>query len=213
MSDSRWSRLLPVSGILFVVGVIVATLVAGDPPELDAPGQQLVDFYSDKTDQQFAAAVIQAWASVLLVVFAVSVRLRLDSTPGGLGWPGALTMAGGVVTAAGGLVDSVIRAALGDAGEDGQAQVLQTLQYLGEFTFFPLAGGIALLMFGLASGILRTAYLPRPLGYVVMTGAVLTLSPLFFIGLPIAALTVIATSIALAKGPRAPTIAGTTPAG
>lgn len=203
----------PISGVIFIVGFMAAMFIAGDPPDVDAPRQELVDFYSDKSGQLFASAVIQAWAAVLLVVFAVSVRLRLDAIPGGLGWPGALTMAGGVVAAAGTLVDSIVRGALGQAGDDGQAQVVQTLQYVSEFTFFPFAGGIALLMFGLGSGILRTAYLPRPLGYVAVAGGALSLSPLFFIGLPIAALTVLATSIVLAKRPEAPATAGTTPDG
>lgn len=211
MRDGRGSRLAPVSGVAFVAGVVAAMLIAGDPPDVDAPARELVDFYSDKTDQMLASAVIQAWAAVLLVIFAVSVRLRLDSMPGGQGWPGALTMAGGVATAVGALVDSVVRGALAQAGDDGQAQVVQTLHYVSDFTFFPLAGGIALLMFGLASGILRTAYVPRPLGYVVIAGGVLSLSPLFFIGLPIAVLTVLATSIVLAKGPEAFAGPGTGP--
>lgn len=200
MNDGRWTHLAPLGGIAFVVGVIVAAVVVGDPPDSDAPARELVDFYADREGRLFGAAVLQTWAAVLLVLFAASVRMRLQARGPEGNWPGLLTMAGGVVLATGTLVDSIVRGALAEAGDDAQAQVLQTLHYVGEFTFFPLAGGVALLAFGLGSGILRTGYLPRPLGWVAIAGGALTLSPVFFVGLAIGAVAVVATAIALLTG-------------
>jgi hypothetical protein len=118
---------------------------------------------------------------------------------------GALTMGGAVLAAAGVAVDAIVGGGVAEAADDGAEQVVQTLHYVSEMTFFPIASGIALLMFGLGAAILSSAYLPRPLGYVAIVGGILTLSPAFFVGLPIAALILLASSVVLARpAPAAP---------
>ena len=69
-------RLLPLSGIVFVVVLVVAVVVlAGDHPESDGSAAAVSAFYADQVGRQIIAAFVLAAAAPFVVFFASSRSL------------------------------------------------------------------------------------------------------------------------------------------
>src|SRR4051794_17914446 len=81
-------RLAPLTGIVFVVLLILAfVVVEGETPDIDDSAQKITSFYHDDQGKHIAAIILVGLSTVFLAVFAVSLREFLRA-PGGSGfWP------------------------------------------------------------------------------------------------------------------------------
>lgn len=206
----RWG---PLTGIAFLALFIGAFIVAGDPPDFDAPPDEVASFYSENDGEVVAGSILFALAAVFLLFFAGSVRATLRPAEGGSGFLSAVAFGGGIVATTGFLILAGLGFSLADVGDDVEVDpvALQALNVLNEDLFFPAAGGV--LTFLVASGIaiLRTGVLPAWLGVVALLSGVLAMSPLFFIAGPLAGLWIVIVSFLLATRDEAPAATGAPP--
>ena len=91
-----WERLWRMSGINFVVFFIIAYLIYPNQPQLGAPADALVAFYSGDRTRILIAAVFSGLAVLNLMWFAAALRATLADA--GLdGWGAAATAASALV--------------------------------------------------------------------------------------------------------------------
>ena len=185
MVNSRWERLAPLTGVAFVVLLLLGLLVAPESPDFMAPSQEIADYYGDEASTIINIDAILLTAGVLLLWFFGSLRTALRRGEVGDGRLSALALAGGTAATALYLASMAadLAAAL-RADEDGRIdpQVAQTLFDLMSLLLggaVPIALAVALAATALAA--LRTRVLPAWLGWASAVIAVgLAIAPISF---------------------------------
>ena len=134
---SRWDRLAPLSGVLYVVLAIAGTLLIGNFSFL-APAEEIKAFYEDNSSRIEAGIYVSTPAVFFFFWFVGVVRDRLRAAEGGAGQLSGIAFGGGV--AAGALMlaaYSVNGAGAARGGEDLGigADVAAGLYDLGAFLF------------------------------------------------------------------------------
>ena len=66
-------RLLPLSGVVFLVLAIVGFMIAGDTPRSDASADKVAAFYADNYSNGIAASYVLAWAAPFVVLFGIVI--------------------------------------------------------------------------------------------------------------------------------------------
>ena len=199
----------PLTGILFVVLVIVAFLVSGETPATDDSPREIVDFYLDNDDSQAAASAVLALGCVALVFFLGTLRRALRAAAGDDGGLSTVVLLGGVVIAVGASIFAGIGFTLGDAADELPPSAILTLNALNSDLFFTVAVGTAVFNLALALAVLRHGGLPRPLGWVALVIGIAGLTPLGFFSFLATGIVIVWTSVALMMKPE--TGAGSTP--
>ena len=193
----------PLTGILFVVLVIVAFAVGGETPDVDDSARKVVDFYVDNDSQQQIASGLLALGCVALLFFLGSLRTALRAAAGDEGGLSTVVLVGGVMIAVGVSIFAGIGFTLGDAADDLPASATMALNALNSDLFFPVAVGTAVFNLGLALAILRHGGLPRPLGWLALLVGIAGLTPAGFFAFIATGIVVVWASIALAMQARA----------
>src|SRR4051812_2776808 len=113
MLSGSWARYAPLSGLLFVVLVVVSIVVSGfDSTSTDDSTQEVVDFWSENDGQQIAGAIIGAIAMVPFLWFLGVLRSALGLAEGKTGRLSATAYAGGIVLVGFALVNSALQFAV-----------------------------------------------------------------------------------------------------
>jgi hypothetical protein len=120
-----------------------------------------------------------------------------------------VAFAGAVIMATGGAIDGTISFALAEAADDVPPESVQALQALWDNDFLPLAVGALLLLLASGLAIARHGVLPKWLGWIAILLAVLSITPLGFIGFMGGALWIAIVSVLLALRLRRESGAGT----
>jgi hypothetical protein len=188
----------PLTGILFVVLVIVAFAVGGETPDVNDSARKVVDFYVDNDSQQQIAAGLLALGCVALLFFLGSLRTALRAAAGDEGGLSTVVLVGGVMIAVGVSIFAGIGFTLGDAADDLPASATMALNALNSDLFFPLAVGTAVFNLGLALAVLRHGGLPRPLAWLALVVGIAGLTPAGFFAFIATGIVVVWASIALA---------------
>lgn len=176
MSD-RWSRMAPLTGVLFAVLALVAVFSNNsEPPKASASAARVVAYYSAHRTKIETSGILFALAFLVVVLFAGTLRsyLRRNQASEGLS---AMVLAGGVLMAVGALSVSGIEYGLAHNLGHFSPEAAKTLNFVGSELFLPvLAGGF---VFGVCAGlaILRGAELPAWLGWVAIVIGIATLVP------------------------------------
>lgn len=199
----------PLTGILFVVLVIVAFLVSGETPATDDSPREIVDFYLDNDDSQAAGSAVLALGCVALVFFLGTLRRALRAAAGDDGGLSTVVLLGGVVLAVGASIFAGIGFTLGDAADELPPSAILTLNALNSDMFFTVAVGTAVFNLALALAVLRHGGLPRPLGWVALVIGIAGLTPLGFFSFLATGIVIVWVSVALMMKPE--TGAGSTP--
>ena len=199
----------PLTGILFVVLVIVAFLVSGETPATDDSPREIVDFYLDNDDSQAAASAVLALGCVALIFFLGTLRRSLRAAAGDDGGLSTVVLLGGVVIAVGASIFAGIGFTLGDAADELPPSAILTLNALNSDMFFTVAVGTAVFNLALALAVLRHGGLPRPLGWVALVIGIAGLTPLGFFSFLATGIVIVWASVALMMKPE--TGAGSTP--
>ena len=199
--------LAPLTGLVFIVLVIVGFIVQGEPPEASDDLQDIVSFYKDDKDSIEAGVFILALGTVFFVFFANYLRTVFRETS-----LSATILVGAAIFAVAGGIDGMILVGTAEAIDDLEPASVQTLQALWDNDFVPFAIGITVFLVSIGVCILRTAVLPHWLGWIVLVLALLSVTPIGFIAFPGSGLLVLVLSIWLALKERSATAPPTAPA-
>lgn len=165
-------RLLPLSGVVFLVLAIAGFMIAGDTPRSDASAEKVAAFYADNYSNGIAASYVLAWAAPFVVLFGIVLgttfwRSRSEGIPV---FP-IVAISGAAISAAGFLAASALHFAVSEGAKHGySAQTLQGLSGLDQDAQVIFTGGLGILLLG-AAGVL--AYREGIYGWLGWTGLVL----------------------------------------
>ncbi len=194
-------KLMPLAGILAVVMVLGSFLVAGDPPDVDAPVGEVVEFYADSDSEQQFSALMLIWGAILFMLFATSLRSALRRAESDSGGVSALSYAGAIIFAVGLTLFAAIAFALGDAAANIEPAAVQTLHVMNEDFFFPAAAGVGTFLLGTGIALVKTAVMPKWLGWIAIGFGLLAFTPVGFVSLAVLGLLVIVLAVMLAMRP------------
>jgi hypothetical protein len=190
----RKDLLLPLTGVAFIVLAIVGFIVGGEPPDADEPVQEIVDFYVDDRDSIFVGVYLLALAMVFFIFFANHLRTVFHGTRAS-----ATILVGAAIFAGGGAIDGTLLIAMAEAADNEvPPESIQTLQAFWDNDYLPFAIGITVFLISIGVSILRTAVLPRWLGWVTLAVALVSVIPLVgFFAFPLTGLLILVLSIGL----------------
>jgi predicted anti-sigma-YlaC factor YlaD len=194
-------RLLPLSGVVFVVLALLGVVVlGGDTPESTAPGAEVLSFYDDEAGRQAIGTFVLAASVPFLVFFAVSLANAVAPADAGRrpGWDRVL-VAGSGVAAALILVTAFVHFALADGGDNGVSpEAMQALNLLDGNTWVAFNAGLGVMMLGAAGSLLPRARNYRWLGWAALVlGVALFIPYADFIALILTLVWIIVTSVIL----------------
>jgi hypothetical protein len=194
---------VPLTGVAFVVVLIIGFLVGGEPPDVKNPPQEIVDHYVDNKDSVQFGVLFELIAAGLLLFFVGYLRKVLRAAPGEGGMLPAVALAGATVMAVGAAFDAAISFSLAEAADDIEPTSVQALQALWDNDWPPIALGAAVLL--LASGLSIALYgsLPRWLGWVAVLLGVVGFTPIGFVAFLGGGLWILVVSVMLTVRARA----------
>jgi hypothetical protein len=200
------SRVGPVAGILAVLLTIVSVvLTSGDMPDFIDEVDQIAAYYEDDPGKLITGYVIDALGTILLLVFAAALYVRLGGVPRGTLPPAAF--GGAIAMAAMFMVYDAINIALAfRADEDGAIPADSAALF---HDFSNIAIGVGATMFAAvfvacaAWSALGSGVLPRWLCYVSFPLALgLLIAPISWAFLPILLLWVLVVSVLMWMQPQ-----------
>ncbi len=185
MSDRRWERLAPLTGILAVALWVISALITEGTATTDADTpQQMLAAYRDDTDAILSASFLFMVGCAFFLWFLGSLRAALYRAEGDVGRVTAIAFAGGISTA----VCLMLTRGPDMAGaineDDLTAEVAQGLNVIDEAFF--VGAQVSAIVLVLATGLVavRTGVLPRWLGFVSFVLALwLVIGPIGWLGL------------------------------
>src|SRR4051794_20914571 len=100
----RSARLGPLSGIVFVVLVVVGFIpVGGETPDVNDSANKITSFWADHHDKEVVAALLVGLGAIFLAIFVASLRDRIRDRAESDLWSN-LILIGGTVSVGGFLV-------------------------------------------------------------------------------------------------------------
>lgn len=199
MAGTRTERIAPLSGVVFVVLVVVAGLLVnkGDLP----PAEELQAFFTEEATRIRVAGYLGVLSAVFLIWFAGSVRHSLRPAEGDTGRLSAVAFGGG---AAGGglvaLVFSILAAGGNRGGVDGEIGIdaaTFTYDLYGSVFGVALPVTLAALIGAAAVVAFRTRTWPTWLAWTSAILAVGSISPVSYIFIGLDVLWILIVSILL----------------
>lgn len=196
-----WSRLGALGGV-YAVLFVIAYFLLGEPGAGTA-GAAVVKYYHDHETTEMVGVFAVAFAVVALTFFLASLRRTLSGTDEGRFLVNVITV-GGAVYAAGLMMMTALTVALVDAAKNSMPATAQTLNVLSSDMWLPVVVGLALLGLGTGVTALRSAALPKWLGWVSVAFGVLALAgPAGAIAFLVAPAWALLTGIVIMRSPRA----------
>lgn len=176
MTD-RWSKLAPLTGVLFAVLVVSAVFSNGsETPKATAGVGKVVAYYATHRSEVETSNILFALAFLVLVLFAGALRSYLRRTPAAEGL-GALVLAGGILMAGAAIMGTGLEYGLAHNLHHLSPQEARTLNFLSQELFLPVLAGAFVLAICSGLAILRGAALPKWLGWVAIVLGIVVLVP------------------------------------
>jgi hypothetical protein len=195
--DAR--RLLPLSGLVFVVLALVAVVgLGGDTPESNAPGTEVASFYDENQVQQAIGAFVFVASIPFLVFFAASIATAVRGAGARGVWEYVL-VGGSVLTGATlAILSGVIFAKTDGATNDASPEALQALNLIDGNGWVAFNGGFGVMMLGAAGCLISRAGSYRWLGWIALVLGVALFIPFAdFIALLLTLIWIVVVSIML----------------
>jgi hypothetical protein len=189
-------RLAPLTGIVFVVLLVLAFIVVeGDTPGIDDSAQKITSFYHDDQGKHIAAVILVGLSTVFLAVFVVSLREFLK-VGGGAFWPN-VALVGGTVAIAGFLVAAGIHLALIEGGDKNiSPDAMVAINAIDADDFFGFATPLGIMMLGAGGATLKAgAGLPRWMGWAAIVLFVVFFTPVGFAAFGLSGIWIIIASV------------------
>jgi len=178
--DKGW--LVPLTGVVFLVVVIVGFTVSGEPPDpKDDSAQKIVDFYVDNKSSLMAGTYLEGLAAALLVFFGAYLREALRVVAGGKDFLSTAAFAGLLLIAVGFAVDGSINLTLAETADDIDPAGVQALTALFHNDFVPFAVGSVVFLVAMGISVLQHGALPKWIGWIAILLAVIGLTPIGFV--------------------------------
>jgi hypothetical protein len=194
-------KLLPLSGVVFVVVLVLGVLVfGGDTPDSNASGGKVLSYYDAHQTGQAVSAFVLAAIVFFLVCFAITLATAL--------WPAdaerrpvweILLIAGSTLTGAVLLLEAAVHFALTDgANNDASASALQALNLIDGDMWVAFNAGLGVMMIGAAGSLIPRAGTYRRLGWAaLLLGIVLFVPYVDFLGLLLTLVWIVVVSVML----------------
>jgi hypothetical protein len=170
-------RFAPLTGLAFVILVIVAVIVGGETPDADDSLAKVVNYWNDNKDQAIVSAIIAGISAAFLLWFAGVLRAVLAAAEGPPARLANTAFGGAVVATVGWLLLIGFTFVAADTAGDVAPQVTQTMSVLQADFFFPIAVGFAVLLLASGLAIVRAGVLPSWLGWSALVLGVACLTP------------------------------------
>ena len=201
MAVNRW---LPLSGLLFVVLVLVAVVgLAGDTPGSDATAAELASFYDEEEVRQAIGAFVWAASIPFLVFFAVCVARRFPDVQ--QVWQQVL-VGGSVLTGAIVAILSAAHFAMVDGANNDVSAGLQALSLIGANGWVAFNAGFGVMMLGAAGCLIPRLRSYRWLGWIALVLGIALFIPFAdFIALILTLVWIIVVSVMLFRDTDAAT--------
>ncbi len=197
MQRDTLERLAPLTGVVFFGLILALFILSGSQPDVKDSTTKIVSFWHDHKTKEQVAAVLGGLAVLFFLWFAGSLRASLRELEGSRGRLSAIAFAGAIVYAAGGAVASMIQFTVADAVDHVPPTVTQTLSALNNDDFLPFVAGGAVMLLATAVVTLRHGGLPKWLAWVAILLAVVSFTPVGFVGFLGTLIWVLVVSIAL----------------
>jgi hypothetical protein len=211
MSQRSWQRWAPMSGVAFVVLVVVGFVVAGNSPDTDASNAKITAFLARHSTQHrnIASFFVLMAAMLALIWFYAVVRSRLAQAEGGDGRRGSLAFGAGVastvflVIAISLFICTVVTA--NDTSkfpvDPGLYRLTQDLGYL-----FWISSAVvgALAIWATAAVVMGTRALPRWYAWFSIVAGIISLASFLFFPTFVYWLWILVTAILLTVRPATP---------
>ena len=199
------TRLVPLSGIAFVVLVVVLVVgVGGSTPGTDASASELAAYYSDHAVREGIGSFMLAASAPLLLFFGIGLATAIGTRPaGGLTAWGYVLLAGTILVAGAVLLTAAVHFALANGGdEEISPTALEALNSLDGNTWMAFNPAFGVMMLG-AAGVLISARVLTWLGWIALVIGIAAFIPIAdFFALLATLLWILVAGIALAR--RAP---------
>ena len=194
---SRWERLAPLTGVVFVVLAIVSIILSGSTPDSTDTTTGVVGFWQAHDSREATSGIVGAVAIIFFLWFLASLRTTLGRNGGQSERIATTVFAGFLVFAVGLLALLSFQFAAADVADNSGVapEVVGTLSVLQSDFFFPLSVGLITGFLATAIAILRYGAFPRWLAYFAILTAVLFFTPGFFIGIILAGIWVLVASV------------------
>ena len=179
MNDRAW--LAPLTGLAFFVVTLIVFTAFGEPPDADAPAQEIVDFYADNKDAQMVGGLLEGIAGTLFVFFGAVLHRHLRAVEGERYVLANVALAGTVIFATGLAIDATITFTLAETASDIEASAVQALTALWHNDFVPFAVGMQIFLLGAGIAIARYGVVPKWIGWLAILLAILALTPIGFV--------------------------------
>jgi hypothetical protein len=188
-TTSWFERGAPISGIVFVVLMVVGSMLVGDVPAPDAPAREIATYLSDSGTHTRNIVGAYLWVIGALAFLGFLVRLRNDirKAEGGAGSLSTLAFGAGVAFAAVWMVSAAAYAALPYAIELRDAPIIdlelvRVLPATGRLALL-LGGGFSAIVVILAAvgAIFRTGVFPRWLAWLGIVASIVLLFDVVYV--------------------------------
>lgn len=213
--NGRNSRewLVPLTGIVFFVLLVISFIVAGEPKDATHPPEEIANWYLDNKDSAEIGAFIGTVAGAVLIFFAAYLRKVLSAAEGEPSMLPMLALIGLSIVAVGGAIDSMLMFATAERADDIPATSVQTIQAIWDNDFLPLFLGVLVFNWAVGISVLRSGALPKWMGWAAIVFGVISLAgPIGFFGALGAALWILVASILLSLRARRPVAPAPSPA-
>jgi hypothetical protein len=213
--NGRNSRewLVPLTGVVFFVLLVISFIVAGEPKDATHPPQEIANWYLDNKDSAEIGAFIGTVAGAVLIFFAAYLRKVLSAAEGEPSMLPMLALIGLSIVAVGGAIDNMLVFATAERADDIPATSVQTIQAIWDNDFLPLFLGVLVFNWAVGISVLRSGALPKWMGWAAIVFGVISLAgPIGFFGALGAALWILVASILLSLRARRPVASAPSPA-
>lgn len=191
------ARLVPLSGIAFVLTMVGVIAMEGDELSEGATSQEVLAYWADRSDSRLILTTLAAFAATFLIVFTASLRGALRSREHAEASASAVAFGGGVVAACGLVISAMVSLSAARAGSDGSAEAVVPLDHLAQSTWVPVTAGLAVMMLAAGLGAIRSGALPKVVAWTAILLGLLLLTPAGLLGFLLSPLWIIAVSIIL----------------
>jgi hypothetical protein len=180
LTQQRWPAVAPLTGVAFVIIVVIAFIVGGETPDIDDSPQKVLSFYNDNDTEQMFGSFLLALGTVFLFFFLGVLRTVLRAAEGAVGRLSAVAFGGGLVLGVGILSFAGFTFALADAADHLTPDAAQALNALNSDFFFPVAAGLATLLIATGISALRSRVLPAWLAWIAVVLGIAAITPVGF---------------------------------
>ena len=191
------ARLVPLSGIAFVLTMVGIIAMEGDELPEGATAQEVLAHWADRADSRLMLTTLAAFAAMFLIVFTATLRGALRAREHAEASASAVAFGGGVVAACGLVVSAMVSLAAARAGGDGSAEAVVPLDHLAQSTWVAVTAGLAIMMLAAGVGGINSGALSKVVAWPAIVLGLLMLTPAGFFGFLVSPVWIIAVSVIL----------------